>query len=239
MCACARAIFPISRALLADMFGCLLSFFPFSPSFVAVALPAEIRRPLQIARIASHWMFGLFMAAVVMSFVMIFLAPFAVSSHPPPRRQPNPTDDQLSKQRNRRRGRSRVAFVFFRVLPFTLISFLIALFTITASAIATVMFVIFRNVFNSAAPTFNIEAYLGIRMMVYMWIASGFSLFAFILQVAYCCVACCGGRKPPRRLRFKNSAMREKAAASTPSPAEGSHETPVETMTTTTTTTTE
>lgn len=69
------------------------------------------------------------------------------------------------------------------------------LFTGGASAIATVMFVIFRNTFHSATQ-FNIEANLGRPMLAFMWIAVGFNLIGFLMQFGTCCGVCCSsGRK--------------------------------------------
>ena len=74
-------------------------------------------------------------------------------------------------------------------------TFLALLFTAGASVIATVMFVIFRNTFRSATQ-FNIDANLGKPMLAFMWIAVGFNLIGFLMQLGTCCgVCCCSGRR--------------------------------------------
>jgi hypothetical protein len=64
------------------------------------------------------------------------------------------------------------------------------------------MFSIFSHVFMSNQVNLNIKAYLGTRMLAFMWIASGLTLIGFIVQVASCCCAC-GGRKARRQLRHQ------------------------------------
>lgn len=88
-------------------------------------------------------------------------------------------------------------------------TFLTALTTIAASVVATVMFSIFRHVFVGNGVNLNIKAYLGTRMLAFMWIASGLTLIGFIVQVASCCSACCGGRKARRELKHQAN-LREK-----------------------------
>jgi hypothetical protein len=74
-------------------------------------------------------------------------------------------------------------------------TFLALLFTAGGSVIATVMFVIFRNTFESATEV-NIQASLGKPMLAFMWIAVGFNLVGFLMQFGTCCgVLCCTGRK--------------------------------------------
>jgi uncharacterized membrane protein len=157
-------------------------------------------------------MFGLLLAAAVLNFVLIFVAPLAVSSrhrrsikawaagyndgHPPAGNPPH-----------RRR-----TFVWLRALPMLILTFFTALVTVVGSAVATVMFVIFANVFSNADPSINIQAHVGTQMMVFMWIASAFSLIAFILQIGSCCAACCRGRKARKELKSQGVNWREKSA---------------------------
>lgn len=149
---------------------------------------------MSIVRVVSSWMFGLFMTAAVLSFVLIFLSPFAVSSRPPQSLSPDPQVNQSNPVHRRR------FFVLLRAFPFLVIVFVNALLTIVASAVATVMFIIFRNVFTSRADL-NIKAWVGTRMLAFMWIASAFNLLGFIFQFASCCAACCGGRKARKQLK--------------------------------------
>ncbi|KAK5138312.1 hypothetical protein LTR08_003373 [Meristemomyces frigidus] len=44
----------------------------------SIALPAQISSILGLIRVVSHWMFGLYLAGVCLSFVMMFLVPLSV-----------------------------------------------------------------------------------------------------------------------------------------------------------------
>lgn len=161
-------------------------------------------------------MFGLFIAAAVLNFIMIFLSPFAVSSRPPQSIKSWVSGGQVTpsgKPPHRRRN-----FIFLRAFPFLILSFFTALVTIVASAVATVMFIIFANVFTNADPNLNIKAHVGVQMLVFMWIASGFSLLAFIIQLGSCCAACCGGRKARKQLKAQGIDLREKSSTQPSSP---------------------
>lgn len=161
-------------------------------------------------------MFGLFIAAAVLNFIMIFLSPFAVSSRPPQSIKSWASGGQVTpsgKPPHRRRN-----FIFLRAFPFLILSFFTALVTIVASAVATVMFIIFANVFTNADPNLNIKAHVGVQMLVFMWIASGFSLLAFTIQLGSCCAACCGGRKARKQLKAQGIDLREKSSTQPSSP---------------------
>ncbi|KKK27310.1 hypothetical protein ARAM_006718 [Aspergillus rambellii] len=162
----------------------------------SIALPADISHALDIARKASHWMFGLFIVSTVLTFVLIFLSPLAVSSRPPQSISPDPAVNQTHPPHRRN------TFLFLRALPFTIITFLTALFTVVAAVVATVMFIIFRNVFTSGSFNLNIGAKLGTQMLAFMWIAAAFNLLAFIVELGSCCAACCGGRKARKQLKY-------------------------------------
>jgi hypothetical protein len=140
-----------------------------------IALPGGVTDALEIVKIASRWMFGCFIAGTVFTFLAILLAPLGFSSKP----------------RWSHRGRR----IFLREIPlmiFTLVTFIL---TAAASVVATVMFTIFRNVFQSA-PELNVNAELGTSMLAFMWIASGFNLIGFLFQIGTCCgVCCCSGKK--------------------------------------------
>ncbi|KAB8227746.1 SUR7/PalI family protein [Aspergillus alliaceus] len=170
-------------------------------SGATIALPGNITDALKIARIASHWMFALFILSTVLTFIMIFLSPLATSSRPPQTISPDANANAAHPAHRRR------TFIFLRALPFSILTFLTALFTVVATVVATVMFIIFKNVFTSEDYNLNIEAELGTRMLVFMWIASGCNLISFILQLGSCCAACCGGRKARKAL--KNGGMTE------------------------------
>ena len=140
-----------------------------------IALPGQINSALKLVRIASHWMFASFLVGTCITFTCIFLAPMGFSSKP----------------RWHYRGRR----ILCREIPLMVWTFLALLFTAGASVIATVMFVIFRNTFESA-PQLNIQASLGKPMLAFMWIAVSFNLMGFLVQFGTCCgVACCSGKK--------------------------------------------
>ncbi|EEA27661.1 hypothetical protein TMatcc_004038 [Talaromyces marneffei ATCC 18224] len=160
-----------------------------------IALPTEVTDALKIARVASHWMFGFFITATVLSFVAIFIVPFATSNRPP---QSISADQHVNEVV---RPHRRPTFILFRALPMAILTFLIALFAIVASVVATVMFVIFKNVFMNNTADLNIQAYLGTQMLAFMWIASALTLLGFIIQIALCCCACCGGRNARKQLK--------------------------------------
>lgn len=90
-------------------------------------------------------------------------------------------------------------------LPFSIWTFISALLTTAATVIATVMFVIFKNVITSQ-PGLNIGAGLGIQMFVFMWIATAFAVFGWLVQLGLAC--CCASRRDVRtgRRRGRRSA---------------------------------
>ncbi|KAJ5113082.1 hypothetical protein N7456_001616 [Penicillium angulare] len=187
-------------------------------SGASIALPSNITSPLNLAKLASRWMFGIFLAATVLNFVMIFLSPFAVSSRPPQAIKylvgkdthdangTNGTDSSALGQLPHRRR----TFILLRSLPFLFLTFLTALLTVVGSVVATVMFVIFANVFSNADPSLNIKSHIGKQMFAFMWVASAFSLIAFILQFGSCCAACCGGHKARKKLKQDGFNLHEK-----------------------------
>jgi hypothetical protein len=99
-------------------------------------------------------------------------------------------------------------------LPFAIWTFISALLTAAATIIATVMFVIFRNVITSQQGL-NIGAGVGTQMFVFMWIATAFSIFGWLVQL---CLACCcasrrdvkTGRKKGRRSAYGDVGSDEK-----------------------------
>ncbi|KAJ5827508.1 Actin cortical patch SUR7/pH-response regulator PalI, partial [Penicillium robsamsonii] len=181
-------------------------------SGATIALPADIESPLNLARVASHWMFGLLLSAAVINFVMIFVAPLAVSSRHPRSIKAwaagyNGAHPPAGKPPHRRR-----TFFWLRALPMFILTLFAALTAIIGSAVATVMFVIFANVFENADPNINIQAHVGVQMLVFMWIASASSLLAFIIQIGSCCAACCRGRKARKHLKLEGINWHEKGA---------------------------
>jgi len=142
----------------------------------AIALPANINDILNLIKIASQVMFGLFLTGACLSTVLIFLTPLSVYSR-------------------------------WAAFPIAIFTFLTALFTTAASIIATVMFVIFRNVIGSVAEI-NIGASIGNKMFAFMWVASAFSILAWLIQTGLCC--CCASRRDVKTGRKRGN---EKAYA--------------------------
>ena len=83
-----------------------------------------------------------------------------------------------------------------------ILNFLVALFITVAAVIATVMFIIMRNAFTGVADL-NVEAAIGIEMFVFMWIAAGTAIVAFLIQMGECC--CCASRRDVRTGRKRGS----------------------------------
>jgi hypothetical protein len=124
-------------------------------------------------------MFVCFLVGTCLTFICVFLVPLGFSKRP--------------------RWEHKAKRIFIRQLPLTILTFAAVLFTGAGSAIATVMFVIFRNTFSGAADL-NITANLGTPMLAFMWIATGLNLVGFVLEIGTCCgVCCCTGRRKAQR----------------------------------------
>ncbi len=74
----------------------------------------------------------------------------------------------------------------------TIFTFLAALFITAATVIATVMFIIMRNVLQAHTEV-NIRAEVGTTMYALMWVGSAFAIFAFAVQL--CLTCCCASRR--------------------------------------------
>ena len=83
-------------------------------------------------------------------------------------------------------------FTRWLALPVAILAFLNALFVTVASVLATVMFIIFRNTISGVAEL-NISADIGVTMFAFMWVASAFTIFAWLVQMGLCC--CCASRR--------------------------------------------
>lgn len=81
-------------------------------------------------------------------------------------------------------------------------TFIQALLTVAATIIATVMFVIFRNVITSQ-KSLNIGGSVGIQMFAFMWVAAVFNLFGFLIHIFLTC--CCASERDVRTGRRKGS----------------------------------
>ncbi|KAG0652103.1 SUR7 family pun1 [Hyphodiscus hymeniophilus] len=136
-----------------------------------IALPADVNNILDLIRLASHFMFGCFLAGVCMNFVNIFITPVVLISR-------------------------------WWSFPIAVWTFLSALLTTAAAIIATVMFVIFRNVITSQAGL-NIGGSLGIQMFAFMWVGAAFSIFGFVIHLGLSC--CCASKRDVRTGRRKGN----------------------------------
>lgn len=81
-------------------------------------------------------------------------------------------------------------------------TFVAALLTVAATIIATVMFIIFKNVITSQ-PGLNIGASIGTQMFVFMWIAAGFNFLGFLIHLFLTC--CCASKRDVRTGRRKGN----------------------------------
>jgi len=131
----------------------------------SINLPANINDILDLIKLASQTMFGLFLTGTVLSFVLLFLMPLSI-------------------------------YTRWLALPIAIIAFLNALIITAASIIATVMFIIFRNTISGVAEL-NIGAEIGITLFAFMWVASAFAIFAWLVQMGLCC--CCASRRDVKK----------------------------------------
>ncbi|KAL1845235.1 hypothetical protein VTK73DRAFT_827 [Phialemonium thermophilum] len=132
-----------------------------------IALPTEVVTLLHILRLVSHLMFGFFLSATVLAFVLVFATPLALLSR-------------------------------WWSLPFALISLVALLLTLAGSAIGTAISLAFKYAAESRSDL-NIHVYVGTRMFVFMWLATGFALFAFAVHAGLGC--CCASRRDIRNGR--------------------------------------
>lgn len=77
-------------------------------------------------------------------------------------------------------------------LPFALASLIITILVVAASIIGSVISWVFKYA-AEAQSDLNIRVFIGTRMFVFMWIASGFALAAFIIHAGLGC--CCTSRR--------------------------------------------
>lgn len=142
-----------------------------------VALPENIISALELVRLASHWMFALFLTAAPLITLSIFLTPLST-------------------------------FTRWATFPISILTFLAAVFTTAASVIATVMFVVFRNIIHNAEDSINIVPIIGVKMFIFMWISSGASIIGWLIMMGECC--CCASKRDVRqgRKRGRGSAWR-------------------------------
>ncbi|KAL8953730.1 MAG: hypothetical protein Q9222_000412 [Ikaeria aurantiellina] len=96
-------------------------------------------------------------------------------------------------------------------LPLTILTFVTALTATAASIIASAMFIIFKKAIDGAAETVNIQAELGTKMFVFMWMASGAALLGWLIQFGQCC--CCASQRDVSSGRRKGSKKAYRAFA--------------------------
>ena len=101
-------------------------------------------------------------------------------------------------------------FTRWLALPVAVLAFLNAFIVTVASIIATVMFIIFRNTITGVSEL-NIGASIGITLFVFMWIASGFTILAWLVQMGLCC--CCASRRDVKTGRKRGSEKAYHSAA--------------------------
>ncbi|KAL8821552.1 MAG: hypothetical protein Q9191_007281, partial [Dirinaria sp. TL-2023a] len=82
-------------------------------------------------------------------------------------------------------------------LPIAFLSFLSALTTTAACIIATVLFIIFRNIINSQGADINIKASVGTKMFAFMWVAAAGAIVGWLVQMGMCC--CCASRRDVKK----------------------------------------
>ncbi|KAI1380762.1 SUR7/PalI family-domain-containing protein [Hypoxylon crocopeplum] len=80
-------------------------------------------------------------------------------------------------------------------LPFGFFALLATLLVLIASALGTAMSLIFKYALTSQTDL-NVGADIGTKMLAFMWIATGFTLIAFIIHASLCC--CCTSRRDIR-----------------------------------------
>lgn len=180
-----------------------------------VALPSEINKVLDLIRLVSHWMFGLFLTAACLTFLMVFLVPLAVYS--------------------RWASLPLMTFTFLSAL-FTTVASVIAtvmvsppapkiLFLLSNQTNPPLQFIIMKDAITQVQEL-NIGAEIGVEMFAFMWIAAGSAILAWIIQFSLCC--CCASRRDVKTGRKRGSmkawrdsdggGMGEKPAAHPPPP---------------------
>jgi hypothetical protein len=80
-------------------------------------------------------------------------------------------------------------------LPFAIVAFIAALMVTAATIIATAMSLIFKYALTSESDL-NIGVEAGAKMWAFMWIATGFTLIAFLIHAGLGC--CCTSRRDLR-----------------------------------------
>jgi hypothetical protein len=77
-------------------------------------------------------------------------------------------------------------------LLFAIVSFIAVALVVAASVIATAISLVFKYAAESQSEL-NIHTYIGTKMLVFMWLASGFALLAFAVHSGLGC--CCTSKR--------------------------------------------
>ncbi|RYP09669.1 hypothetical protein DL765_008369 [Monosporascus sp. GIB2] len=127
----------------------------------SIALPSQVNDVLTILRIASHIMFGFFLASAALNFILMLAAPVVVYS---------------------------------RIWsgPFSILALVSTILVLVASSLGTAMSYAFKFAMNSQ-PDLNVNVEVGMKMLGFMWVATGFTLLAFVIHAGLCC--CCTSRR--------------------------------------------
>ena len=133
-------------------------------SGATIALPSEIVTILSVLRITSQIMFGFFLTACILSFLLLPLSYLALRSR-------------------------------WWSLPLAITAFLQMMLTLAASIVGTAISVAFKYA-AEAQQELNIHAEVGVKMFVFMWLATGFSVWAFAVHAGMGC--CCTSRRDVR-----------------------------------------
>ncbi|KAI1389884.1 SUR7/PalI family-domain-containing protein [Hypoxylon trugodes] len=101
-------------------------------------------------------------------------------------------------------------------LPFSFVALLATLLVLIATALGTAMSLIFKYALTSQTDL-NVNADVGVKMFAFMWIATGFTLLAFIIHAGLGC--CCTSRRDMRTGRKGGRHINQTSEASAPSNA--------------------
>ncbi|RYP46767.1 hypothetical protein DL768_007056 [Monosporascus sp. mg162] len=76
--------------------------------------------------------------------------------------------------------------------PFSILALISTILVLVASCLGTAMSFVFQFAMNSQ-PDLNVHVEVGMKMLGFMWVATGFTLLAFVIHAGLCC--CCTSRR--------------------------------------------
>ncbi|KAI0400246.1 SUR7/PalI family-domain-containing protein [Xylaria palmicola] len=97
-------------------------------------------------------------------------------------------------------------------LPAGILAGLSTILVIVAAGLGTAIALVFQAALNSQ-PDLGVSASVGTQMLVFEWVAAGFTLLAFIMHAGLGC--CCTSRRDMRTGRRGGRAVQEKASGQT------------------------